>query len=74
MKTKEVISKRELEVLSFISYGMNTKAIANKLFISRFTVQDHSRNVKQKLKAKNKANMVYLAYQYGLLPETTNKL
>lgn len=73
MKTNDLISKREQEVLSFISHGFNTKDIAEMLFISRFTVQDHSKNIKEKLNAKNKANMVYLAYQNELLPITKHE-
>ncbi len=70
MKTTEIISKREQEVLSYISHGFKTKEIAERLFISHFTVKDHSKNAKKKLSAKNIANMVYLAFQNGLLPIT----
>lgn len=67
MKTNDIISKREQEVLAYISRGFKTKEIAERLFISHFTVKDHSKNVKKKLSAKNIANMVFLAYQSGLL-------
>jgi DNA-binding NarL/FixJ family response regulator len=51
VKTKEVdvISPREAEVLSLISYGLARKQIAARLQISCTTVARHIENLKQKL-------------------------
>ena len=51
VKTKEVavISQREAEVLSLISYGLATKQIAARLHISHKTVETHIEHLKEKL-------------------------
>lgn len=62
----QLLSTRELEVLNLIAYGYTAKEISSKLFISTHTVISHSKNLKQKLHAKNSACMVRVAYQQGI--------
>jgi len=40
-----VLSKRETEVLGLISQGLNSKSIAERLFISVNTVNNHRQNI-----------------------------
>jgi DNA-binding CsgD family transcriptional regulator len=60
------LRKREVEVLTLISQGLQTKTIANLLSISILTVQTHRRNIQVKLGTNNIAEMVTIAKQAGL--------
>ena len=61
------ITARELEVLHCIAEGMKAHEIAKHLFLSHYTINDHRRNLMDKLDAKNTANMISLSFNYGLL-------
>jgi DNA-binding CsgD family transcriptional regulator len=61
------ISKREEEVLQLISFEMNTREIANRLFISQHTVITHRRNLLAKLRAGNVAGMIRRGFELGIL-------
>jgi len=60
------LRKREVEVLTLISQGLQTKTIAKQLSISTLTVQTHRRNIQVKLGTNNIAEMVTIAKQAGL--------
>lgn len=62
------VSKRELEILNFISTGLSNKQIAEQLQISYNTVHTHRRRLLLKLNAKNSANLIRIAYENNLLP------
>ncbi len=47
--TDQLLTKRELEVLSLMAQGYSNTEIENKLFISKATVLTHIRNLYQKL-------------------------
>jgi two-component system, NarL family, response regulator NreC len=57
-KDKQLLSKREQEVLNLIFVGLENKAIAKRLFISTKTVEFHKENIKQKL-GKNNVKELY---------------
>lgn len=44
------ITKREHQVLLLMTKGLNSPEIANKLFISYHTVENHKRNLRTKTK------------------------
>lgn len=48
------LSKRESEVLGFISSGFSNDEISEKLFISKNTVKTHIKNIYSKLDVKNR--------------------
>lgn len=50
-KTK--LSTRELEILAYLKEGFTNKKIAQKLFISEFTVKTHRKNIMSKMDANN---------------------
>jgi DNA-binding NarL/FixJ family response regulator len=63
----EKLSDREREVLDCIASGLTTHEIADKLFISKNTVETHRKNLLYKLKARNTAELVNNAYKQRLI-------
>jgi len=61
------ISKREKEILKLIIKEYTTKEIAAQLFIGTSTVETHRKNLLKKLRVKNTAGLVRLAYETNLL-------
>ena len=51
-----VLSPRQREIMSRICNGLSTKMIAEELSMSEFTVKDHLKRIKEKLKATNTAH------------------
>ena len=64
---KENISVREKEILGLIADGMKSNEIADKLFISSNTVNNHRRNMINKLNVSNTAEAVQLAIRLGII-------
>jgi DNA-binding CsgD family transcriptional regulator len=62
------LSQRELEVLRLMSLGWETLQIASYLGISRHTVRNHIRNLRQKLGARTKLEAVVISIRLGILP------
>jgi DNA-binding NarL/FixJ family response regulator len=61
------LSARELEVLSLIARGTNNREIAEALHLSPFTVKTHVSRILRKLQARDRVQLVVLAYQAGLV-------
>lgn len=61
------LSVREIEVLECLSAGLSNKRIADKLFISTFTVKRHIENIYRKLQAKNRVELVTKGKRSGLI-------
>lgn len=58
----DVLSTREQEIVRLTILGYTNVQIAEKLFISSKTVENHKSNIMQKLKLKSKAELI----QYGI--------
>lgn len=65
---QEVLSDRELEVLSVIAQGMTNREAAARLFISEATIKTHLVHIYGKLGVKDRAEAVATAFERGLLP------
>jgi len=61
------ISVREREILLLIASGITSSQIAKKLFLSKFTVNNHRKNLLQKLKVKNVAELISEATRLELI-------
>jgi DNA-binding NarL/FixJ family response regulator len=57
------LSPREKEILGLIAEGFTNPQIAQKIFLSPFTVDSHRKNLLAKLKAKNTACLIRLAVE-----------
>ena len=62
-----LLSKREKEVLFHISKGQTSQQIADELFISRYTVETHRKNILRKLGFGSSTELVKFAVQQGLV-------
>jgi DNA-binding NarL/FixJ family response regulator len=63
----EDLSPRELEVLSLVARGSNNREIAEALFLSPLTVKTHVSRILTKLRARDRVQLVVIAYQAGLV-------
>ena len=61
------LSKRELEILNFLSQGLDYNQIADKIFISPKTVRKHIENIYTKLQAHNKVEAISIAKKNRLI-------
>ena len=69
-KSKEIhteLSEREMEILILICQGMSNQEIADKLFISKRTVDKHRANILEKSESKNTAQLVVYAIKTRLV-------
>jgi len=64
---KNLLSPREVEVLTLLGEGLANKAIAKRLFVSENTIKYHVRNILQKFGAQNRTEAVAHAIRVGLI-------
>ena len=62
-----VLSKREKEVLQYISADLTSQEIADKLFVSKRTIDSYRLSLLMKLGVKNVAALVKKGIQLGLI-------
>jgi DNA-binding NarL/FixJ family response regulator len=62
------LTPRELEVLDRLVHGDDYKAVAEKLFVSLFTVRAHVRNIYDKLHVHTKSQAVAKALKENVIP------
>ena len=67
LSPKEVLSKREREVLRLIALEHTSQQIANELFVSIHTVNFHRKNIRSKLSVDSVGEMILYAYQHQLI-------
>jgi DNA-binding NarL/FixJ family response regulator len=61
------LTDRELEILRLIARGLNNDEIAGRLVISPLTAKSHVRNILRKLDCHDRAGLVAIAYESGLI-------
>jgi DNA-binding NarL/FixJ family response regulator len=62
-----LLTAREKEVLELIAEGYTNPQIAEKIFLSPFTVDSHRKNLLAKLGVKNTASLIRLAVERKLI-------
>ena len=63
----DALSEREIEILVEVCRGLSNQEIADKLFISKRTVDKHRANILEKTGCKNTANLVVYAIKNRLV-------
>ncbi|NVM57184.1 MAG: response regulator transcription factor [Desulfobacterales bacterium] len=63
----EALTPREQQVMRLLAEGLSTKEIAEKLFISRKTVENHRANIMNKLDLHTTMELVRYAVRLGLI-------
>lgn len=64
---KSLLSQRELEVLSLIAQEFTSQQIAEKLFISKQTVDTHRMHIMQKTGSKSVVGLIRYAIQFKII-------
>lgn len=67
IKNVDMLSKRELEILSLWGDGLQNSEIAEKLFISIRTVETHKNNIMQKLGMHTTVDLIKFAIRNNLI-------
>jgi DNA-binding NarL/FixJ family response regulator len=62
-----VLTEREREVLALVGQGLNNDEIGTELFLSPATARTHVSHAMAKLGARDRAQLVVIAYQTGLV-------
>jgi DNA-binding NarL/FixJ family response regulator len=63
----EVLTDREREVVALVALGLSNTDIAGRLYLSPLTVKTHVNRAMAKLEVRDRAQLVVLAYQTGLV-------
>ena len=63
----EALTPREQEIMRLLAEGLSSKAIADKLFISPKTVENHRSNIMNKLEIHTIFDLVRYAAKLGLI-------
>lgn len=63
----ETLTNRESQILQLVAEGLGNRAIADKLCLSRYTVECHIKRIYRKLAVSSRTRAVHTARQHGLL-------
>jgi DNA-binding NarL/FixJ family response regulator len=61
------LTDREREVMALVAEGLSNDEIAGRLFVSPLTAKTHVSRIMTKLNARDRAQLVVLAYESGLV-------
>jgi DNA-binding NarL/FixJ family response regulator len=63
----EELTEREREIVALVGEGLSNHEIAERLFVSPATVKTHVSRAMGKLRARDRAQLVVIAYESGLV-------
>ncbi len=67
LNSEQKLSGREIEILKLISKGFSSTQIGEKLFLSKYTILNHRKNIIRKLNLKNTTEAVLYASSNGII-------
>lgn len=62
-----LLTKRETEVVNLVVLGNTNPQIAERLFISRHTVEQHRKNINRKLRVRSVSQLFQYALAFDLV-------
>ncbi len=62
--TNDILSEREIEILKLMVDGLDYKKIAERLFLSPYTIRTHTSKIYEKLHVNSKAQAIQIAYKF----------
>lgn len=65
LQTPATLSDREVEIIELVTAGLTNKDIADRLEISKRTVDNHISNILEKANVDNRVALVRWALQWG---------
>lgn len=63
----DVLTAREREVVAMVAEGLSNEEIASKMYVSPLTVRTHVQRAMSKVGVQNRAQLVVVAFQSGLV-------
>ena len=66
-KREIFLTDREKEILKLIAEGFTSQEIGEKLFLSHYTIENHRKNMIQKMGLKNTTVLVKYAIEHGII-------
>lgn len=66
----EVLTEREREVLALVGQGLTNAEIGERLFLSPLTAKTHVSRIMGKLAARDRVQLVIVAYETGLVGQS----
>lgn len=66
-KEDSILTPRELEILELITEELTNEEIADRLNLSKRTVDSHRQNILNKLQVKNTAGLIKYAFKVGII-------
>ena len=67
VNTEHNLSERQVEILTMIAQGMNSREVANELGLSIYTIMDHIKKLYEKLSITSRAEAAICAQKLGLI-------
>lgn len=67
IKSEEILSIREIEVLKWVAKGLTTNQIADQLNVSTHTINSHRKNMLKKLDLASPVELIVYAVKKGLV-------
>ncbi|MFC6706056.1 response regulator [Flexivirga alba] len=67
----DLLTEREREVVGLVGQGLSNDEIAGQWFVSQATVRTHVSRAMTKVHARDRAQLVVIAYQHGLAEPPT---
>lgn len=61
------LTEREKQIITLVVLGNNNPQIADQLFISRSTVEQHRKNINRKLELNTLSDLCLFAYAFNLV-------
>jgi LuxR family transcriptional regulator len=61
------LTRREMETLEYLGYGMTSNEMGATLGLSAHTVDWYMNGIQDKLQAKNRHHVVAIAFRLGLI-------